>query len=96
MRDFDFRLLLDEHYPGWLAEKLTAAGIDSHAVIARDDLRGFDDITVLRTATAEHRIVVDAQPCERWVLADWRENDGEASGEVLVWSEGLLQRQPLQ
>ncbi len=58
MRDFDFRLLLDEHYPGWLAEKLTAAGIDSHAVIARDDLRGFDDITVLRTATAEHRIVV--------------------------------------
>ena len=45
---------------------------------------------------AEHRIVVDAQPCERWVLADWRENDGEASGEVLVWSEGLLQRQPLQ
>ncbi|TXH43500.1 MAG: UDP-2,3-diacylglucosamine diphosphatase [Burkholderiaceae bacterium] len=45
---------------------------------------------------AEHRIVVDAQPCERWVLADWREDDGEASGEVLVWSEGLLQRQPLQ
>ncbi|MBL8436391.1 MAG: UDP-2,3-diacylglucosamine diphosphatase [Zoogloea sp.] len=45
---------------------------------------------------AEHRTVVDEQPCERWVLADWREDDGEASGEVLVWSEGLLQRQPLQ
>ena len=45
---------------------------------------------------AEHRLAVDGQPCERWVLADWREENGAASGEVLVWSGGTLQRQPLK
>ncbi len=42
------RLLLDEHYPGWLAEELTADGIDAVALTAhRPGLRGSDDARVL-------------------------------------------------
>lgn len=52
------RFLLDEHYPGWLAAQLTEAGFDSSAVVLRDELRGVDDTTVLRTAAEEQRIVV--------------------------------------
>ena len=44
--------------PGWLAIQLTESGIDSAAVVLRDDLRGVDDTTVLRVATEEERIVV--------------------------------------
>lgn len=53
------RLLLDEHYPGWLAEGLTKEGIDTVALIAhRPELRGADDRSVLEAATAEGRMVV--------------------------------------
>ena len=44
---------------------------------------------------AEHRTNVDSHACERWVLADWRDENGEAKGEVLVWADGKLSRQPL-
>lgn len=53
------RYLLDEHYPGWLADALTAEGIDTVALNAhRPDLRGVDDRTVLVAAVAEQRVVV--------------------------------------
>jgi hypothetical protein len=53
------RFLLDEHYPGWLAEALTAEGIDTVALTAhRPELRGVDDRTVLQAAVAEGRVVV--------------------------------------
>ena len=52
------KLLLDEHYPGWLAAQLADSGIDAQAVIVRDDLRGTDDTNVLRAANSEARIVV--------------------------------------
>ena len=42
------RFLLDEHYPGRLAVQLTESGIDSAAVVLREDLRGVEDTTVLR------------------------------------------------
>lgn len=58
MPEAAIKLLLDEHYPGWLADDLTAAGVDTQAVIMRDDLRGADDATVLRVATSEGRMVV--------------------------------------
>lgn len=58
MPDQPHRLLLDEHYPGWLADELTAAGIDTQAVVTRDDLRGASDTVVLRIATSENRMVV--------------------------------------
>jgi predicted nuclease of predicted toxin-antitoxin system len=51
--------LLDEHYPGWLAEALAAEGIDAVALTAhRPELRGVDDRTVLEAAVAEGRVVV--------------------------------------
>jgi predicted nuclease of predicted toxin-antitoxin system len=53
------RYLLDEHYPGWLADSLTAQGIDTVALTAhRPGLRGLDDRAVLEAAVAEGRVVV--------------------------------------
>ena len=53
------RFLLDEHYPGWLAEGLVADGVDTVAVnVHRPELRGADDRRVLEMATAEGRVVV--------------------------------------
>src|SRR5437867_12372931 len=53
------RYLLDEHYPGWLADALTAEGIDTVALTAhRPELRGVDDRIVLDAAVAEGRVVV--------------------------------------
>jgi hypothetical protein len=53
------RLLLDEHYPPWLAEELCGDGLDVAAITAgHGDLRGADDETVLRTATRDGRVVV--------------------------------------
>lgn len=53
------RFLLDEHYPGWLADDLIADGLDAVALTAhRPGLRGVDDGRVLEAAVAEGRIVV--------------------------------------
>ena len=53
------RFLLDEHYPGWLAEDLVADGIDAVALTADlPGLRGVDDKRVLEVAVAERRVVV--------------------------------------
>lgn len=55
----ELAFLLDEHYPGRLADTLTAAGVDTVAVTAhRPGLRGADDTAVLRAAVQEGRIVV--------------------------------------
>jgi Domain of unknown function (DUF5615) len=53
------RFLLDEHYPGWLADDLVADGVDAVAlVVHRPELRGVDDSRVLESAKADGRIVV--------------------------------------
>jgi predicted nuclease of predicted toxin-antitoxin system len=53
------RLMLDEHYPGRLAEDLATDGIDAVALTAhRPALRGVDDKRVLEAAVAERRVVV--------------------------------------
>lgn len=52
------RFLLDEHYPGWLADYLTEAGHHTQAVVCRDDLRGVDDTHVLVVGAREARAVV--------------------------------------
>lgn len=55
----EVRFLLDQHYPGWLADKLTADGVDAVALNAhRPELRGVDDRAVLEAAVGERRIVV--------------------------------------
>jgi hypothetical protein len=57
--DAQIRFLLDEHYPGWLADALVADGLDVVALTAhRRGLRGVDDGRVLQAAVAEGRIVV--------------------------------------
>lgn len=53
------QFLLDEHYPGWLAEDLAADGVDAVALTAhRPGLRGASDQRVLQAAVAERRVVV--------------------------------------
>jgi hypothetical protein len=53
------RFLLDEHYPGWLAEDLVADGVEAVALTAhRPGLGGVDDQRVLEAAVAEQRVVV--------------------------------------
>lgn len=52
------RLLLDEHYPGWLAGELVGAGVDTQAVVTREDLRGASDTAVLQAGASEGRLVV--------------------------------------
>lgn len=55
----DLRFLLDEHYPGWLADDLASDGLDVVSLTAgRPELRGADDTTVLRAAVTERRVVV--------------------------------------
>lgn len=41
---------------------------------------------------AVHSIDVDGHACERWVLADWQDDQGE----VLIWADGQLSRQALK
>lgn len=41
---------------------------------------------------AVHSIEVDGHTCERWVLADWQDDQGE----VLIWANGQLTRQALK
>lgn len=53
------RLLLDEHYTCAIAQELRRRGVDAVAIQQeRPDLEGGDDDVVLRTATAERRVVV--------------------------------------
>lgn len=55
----EIRLLLDEHYPAWLADGLAADGIDAVALnVHRPKLRGVDDRRVLDAAVAERRVIV--------------------------------------
>lgn len=44
---------------------------------------------------AVHTLDMEGHGCQRWVLADWRIQAGRVSGEVLVWADGKLSRQPL-
>lgn len=53
------RFLLDEHYPGWLADELDEDGVDAVALVAhRPELRGQDDGRVLAAAVLDGRVVV--------------------------------------
>jgi len=51
-------LLLDEHYPAWLAAHLVTRGVDASSVIGREELRGRSDTEVLTCAKREGRVVV--------------------------------------
>lgn len=51
-------LLLDEMLPATIAERLTRAGCNTDAVVARVDLRGAPDDEVLQVCTRERRVLV--------------------------------------
>lgn len=44
---------------------------------------------------ARHDHIVDGIHCERWVLADWHEDDGCGRGDYLAWDGTQLVRNPL-
>jgi UDP-2,3-diacylglucosamine hydrolase len=46
-----------------------------------------------RPATHDH--IVDGIHCERWVLADWREEPAGPRGEIIVWDGDSLARRPI-
>lgn len=53
------RLLLDEHFTFTIAEELRRRGVDAVAIqMEWPELEGQDDDAILRTATAERRVVV--------------------------------------
>ena len=53
------RLLLDEHFTFTIAEELRRRAVDAVAIQReRPELEGQDDDAILRTATAERRVVV--------------------------------------
>lgn len=57
-REVGPKLLLDEHYPPWLADDLVNLGVDCTAVAGEANLRGLDDSAVLGWAAQERRSVV--------------------------------------
>ena len=44
---------------------------------------------------ADHQVDADGRTCQRLVLADWRDENGSAEGEVMIWADGKFSRQPL-
>ena len=68
------KFLLDEHYPGWLAEQLHEVDIDVVTITGdQPDLQDADDVTVLRVAAGEGRVVVteDVRTVGIAVAASW-------------------------
>lgn len=79
------RLLLDEHYPARLAERLRALGCDAVAVQERPDLRGCADAELLRRMRAEGRAIVTEDRGDFGRLLKRRHDDlGDHGGLVLV------------
>jgi len=74
-------LLLDEMLPASIAERLTRAGCDTDAVVARVDVRGAPDDEVLEVCTRERRVLVtcnisDFVALSRTMMASGREHAG--------------------
>lgn len=79
------RLLLDEHYPARLAERLRALGCDAVAVQERPDLRGRADAELLRRMRAEGRVIVTEDRGDFGRLLKRRHDElGDHAGLVLV------------
>jgi hypothetical protein len=77
------RFLVDEMFPGEVAERLRAA--DHDAVSVRDlGLTGKSDVEVLAQAVAEDRVVVTENAADFIALLDDREGAGEQLVPVVV------------
>jgi UDP-2,3-diacylglucosamine hydrolase len=69
--------------------------MDVNAGATEDFLRDYGYATLIHGHThrpARHDHIVDGIHCERWVLADWREDACGARGEVLAWDGEALAR----
>ncbi|WP_153160360.1 UDP-2,3-diacylglucosamine diphosphatase [Zoogloea sp. 1C4] len=67
--------------------------VNADAVVALLREHGFPRLIHGHThRPAVHSIDVDGHACERWVLSDWQDDQGE----VLVWADGQLTRQALK
>lgn len=82
------------------AEKLQGADylMDVNAGTVEDFLRNNGYATLIHGHTHRpdrHDHIVDGIHCERWVLADWREDGKGARGDWLCWDGEALQREPL-
>jgi len=72
--------------------------MDVNAGETEDFLRQHGYATFIHGHThkpATHDHIVDGIHVERWVLADWREGNGQPCGECLVWDGERLQRERL-
>ena len=79
------RLLLDEHYPARLAERLRGLGCDAVAVQERPELRGCADADLLRRMRTEERVIVTEDRGDFGRLLKRRQDDlGDHAGLVLV------------
>lgn len=92
-----------------LAERMRAASessqrtrdvqyTDLQPAATEDFLRAHGYATFIHGHThqpATHDHIVDGIHVERWVLADWHENGGQAHGECLVWDGTTLRREHL-
>jgi UDP-2,3-diacylglucosamine hydrolase len=71
---------------------------DLQAAATDDFLRQHGYATFIHGHThqpAKHDHMVDGIHVERWVLADWHEDKGNACGECLVWNGEVLTRQAI-
>lgn len=60
-----------------------------------DFLREYGYATLIHGHTHRpdrHDHIVDGIHCERWVLSDWHEDNGDAHGDYLIWDDESLQR----
>jgi uncharacterized protein DUF5615 len=79
------RLLLDEHLPSAIAERLRQPGHDVEAVTERRDLRGLDDAKLLSVAAEERRVLVSQDVVDLMLLGAQRISpDRQHHGIVLV------------
>ncbi len=86
------RLLLDEMFPGAIAEQLSAKGYDVQAVVANPELTGLPDDEILIGAAEAGRSLVTANTKDFAALdARYRASNRSHTGLILVSSKTFPQ-----
>ncbi len=76
-------------------ESKAASLMDVNVGSTDDFLREYGYATLIHGHTHRpnrHDHIVDGIHCERWVLSDWHEDNGDAHGDYLSWDGDRLQR----
>jgi UDP-2,3-diacylglucosamine hydrolase len=80
----------------WTSERMAIADVTPEAVAAL--FRSSGTVTMIHGHThlpATHRLVIDGQPAERWVIPDWDLDHGKPRGGYLRLDAGGLEQLPL-